>query len=81
MPVFWHINSLEMSASACFGSSHYILIKGRSLPDLLDVILSASVRVFLLNSSSSLKSSVVTFVDTPLYTKIFPFVASAGGII
>ena len=67
----------EMSASACFGSSHFILINGRSLPDHLEVILSASARVILLNSSSSLKSSIITFVDTPLNTKIFPFVASA----
>ena len=77
MPVFWHINAPEMSASACFGSSHFILIKGRSLPDLLHAILSASAWVILLNSSSSLKSSIVTFVDTALNTKIFPFVASA----
>ena len=33
--------------------------------------------VILLNSSSSLKSSIVTFVDTPLNTKIFSFMASA----
>ena len=71
MPVFWHINPPETSASACFGSSHFILIKGRSLPDLLDVNHSASVWVILLNSSSSLKASIVTFVDTPLNTKIF----------
>ena len=77
MPVFWHINPPEMSASACFGLSHFILIKGRSLPDLLDVILSALAEVILLNSSCSLKSSIVTFVDTPLNTKIVPFVASA----
>ena len=66
-----------MSASACFESSHFILIKGRSLPDLLDVILSASAWVIVLNSNSSLKSSIVTFVDTPLNTKIVPFVAFA----
>ena len=53
------------------------LRKGRSLPDLLDVILSASAWVILLNSGSSLKSPIVTSVDTPLNTKIFPFVASA----
>ena len=73
---FLAYESPEMSASACFGSSHFILIKGGSLPDLLEVILSASAWVILLNSSSSLKSSIVTFVDTPLNTKIFPFVAS-----
>ena len=76
--VLWHINPPpEISASACFGLSHFILRKGRSLPDLLDVILSASAWVILLNSSSSLKSSIVTFVDTPLNAKIFPFVGSA----
>ena len=31
MPIFWHISPLEISASACFGLSHFILIKGRSL--------------------------------------------------
>ena len=77
MPVFWHIYPPEMSASHCFGSSHFVAVKGRSLPDLLDIILSVSAWVILLNSSSSLKSSIVTFVDTPLNTKIFPFVASA----
>ena len=35
MPVFWHISLPEVSASACFGLSHYIFIKGRSLPVLL----------------------------------------------
>ena len=77
VPVFWHINPPEMSASACFGSSNFILIKGRSLPDLLDANFSASAGVILLNSNSSLKSSIGTFVDTNLNTKIFPFVASA----
>ena len=76
MPVFWHINPPEMSVSACFGLSHFILIKGRSLPpalpDLLDVILSALVWVILLNSSSSLKSSIVTFVDTPKFFLVTP---------
>ena len=70
MPVFWHINPPKMSALACFGSSHFILIKGTSLPDLLDVILSASAWVILLKSSSCLKSSIVTFVHCPLNTKI-----------
>ena len=74
---FLAYKSPQISVSACFGSSHFILIKGRSLPDLLDVILSASALVILLNSSSSLKLSIVMFVDTPLNTKIFPFVASA----
>ena len=45
MPVFWHINPPEISASACFGLSHLILIKGRSLPVLLDFIRSASAWV------------------------------------
>ena len=49
---FLAYKSSKMSASACFGSSHFILTKGRSLPDLLDVILSASAWVILLNSSS-----------------------------
>ena len=62
---FLAYKSPKMSASACFGSSHFILINGGSLPDLLDVILSASAWVILLNSSSSLKSSIVKFVDTP----------------
>ena len=42
MPVFWHTSLPEISASACFRLSHFILIKGRSLPDLLDFFLSAS---------------------------------------
>ena len=50
MPVFWHINPPEISASACFGSSHLILIKGRSLPVLLDFIRSAPAWVILLKS-------------------------------
>ena len=60
MPVFWHTNPPEMSASACFVSSHLILITGRSLPDLSDSIHSASAWVILLQSSSSLKSSNLT---------------------
>ena len=59
MPVFFHISSPEISASACFGLSHFIFIKGRSLPVLFDFILSASTLEILLKSSSSLKPSVV----------------------
>ena len=55
---FLAYKSPEMSASACFGLSHFILIRGRSLL--------ASAQVILLNSSSSLKSDIVTFVDTSL---------------
>ena len=69
MPVFWHTNLPEMIASACFVSLHLILIKGRSLPDLLYFIRSASALVILLKSSSSLKSSIFTLFDTPLKTK------------
>ena len=76
MPVFWHTNPPEMSALACFASSHLILMKGRSLPDLLDFIRSASARVILLKSSSSVKS-IFTLFDTPLKTKTFPSLASA----
>ena len=68
-----------MSASVCFASSHLILMKGRSLPDLLDFIRSASAWVILLKSSSSLKSFIFTLFDTPLKTKLFPFLASAEG--
>ena len=60
-----------MSASACFVLSHLILIKGRSLPDLLGFIRSASAWVILLKSSSSLKSSIFTLSDTPLKTRFF----------
>ena len=67
-----------MSASTCFASSHFILINGRSLPDLLDFIRSASAWVILLKLSSSLKSSNVPLFDTPLKTKNYPFVASDG---
>ena len=76
MPIFWHINAPEISASACFGLSHFILIKGRSLPVLFDFILSASAWVILLKSSSSLKSPNVMLLDTPLKTKTFPLFAS-----
>ena len=77
MPIFWHISPLEISVSACFGSSHFIFIKGRSLPVLFDFILSASAWEILLKSSSSLKSSSVMLLDTPLKTKTFPVFASA----
>ena len=36
---FLAYKSPKISASACFGSLHFILIKDRFLPDLLDVIL------------------------------------------
>ena len=65
MPVFWHTNFPKISASACFILSHFILIKGRYLPDLLDFILSASAWVILLQSSSSLNSFIVMLPDTP----------------
>ena len=77
MPVFWHISPPEISASACFGSSLFIFINGRSLPVLFYFILSASAWVILLKSSSCLKSSSVTLLDTPLKTKILSFLASA----
>ena len=81
MPVFWHISPPEISASACFGSSHFIFIKGRSLPVLFDFILSASAWVILLKSSSSLKSSIVMLLDTPLKTKTFSFLHLQSGTI
>ena len=77
MPVFWHISPPEISASACFGLSHFTFMKGRSLPVLLDFILSASAWVILLKSSSCLKSSSDILLDTPLKTKILSFFASA----
>ena len=81
MPVFWHINPPEISALACFGSSLFIFINGRSLPVFcvffFDFILSASAWVILLKSSSCLKSSSVMLLDTPLKTKILSFFASA----
>ena len=77
MPVFWHISPPEISASACFGLSHFTFMKGRSLPVLFDFILSASAWVILLKSSSCLKSSSDILLDTPLKTKILSFVASA----
>ena len=77
MPVFWHTNAPEISASACFGSSLVIFMNGRSLPVLLDFILSASPWVILLKSSSSLNSFVVMLIDTPLNTKHLLFEASA----
>ena len=77
MPVFWHISPPEISASACFGLSHFTFMKGRSLPVLFDFILSASAWVILLKSSSCLKSSSDILLDTPLKTKILSFFASA----
>ena len=53
MPVFWHTSPPESSASACFGSSRFIFINGRSLPVLFYFILSASAWDILLKSSSS----------------------------
>ena len=73
MPFFWHISPPEINASACFWSSHFILIKDRSLPVLFDFILSASACAILLKSSSSLKPSRVRLLDTPLKTKTFSF--------
>ena len=73
MPVFWHISPPEISASTCFGLSHFTFMKGRSLPVLLDFILSASAWVILLKSSSCLKSSSDILLDTPLKTKILSF--------
>ena len=67
----------EISASACLGSSLFILINGRSLPVLLDFILSASAWLILLKSSSSLESLIVMLIDTPLNTKNLLFKASA----
>ena len=46
----------ESSDLACFGSSLFILMNGRSFPDLLDFIRSASVWLILLKSSSSLNA-------------------------
>ena len=66
-----------MSALACFVLSHLILIKGRSVPDILDLIRSTSSWVILLKSSSSLKAYIFTLLDTLVKTKIFLFVASA----
>ena len=77
MPVFWYTNPPEISASACFGSSLLIFINGRSLPVLLDFILSASAWVILLKSSSSLNSSIVMLIDTLLNTRNLLFEASA----
>ena len=74
---FLAYKSPKISASACFRSSHLSLIKGRSLPVLLDFIPSASAWVILLKSSNSLKSFTVMFIDTPLKTKILLFEGSA----
>ena len=53
MLVFWHINLPEISASTCFGLSHFILIKGRSLPVqfFLYFIFSTSSCVILLKQA------------------------------
>ena len=80
MHVFWHISPHEISALSCFGLSHFILIKGRSLSVRLDFILSALAWVILLKSSSSLKFSNVKFLDTPLKTRTFPFLRLQSGI-
>ena len=77
MPVFWHTNPPESSASACFGSSLFILMNGRSFPDLLDFIRSDSAWLILLKSSSSLNSLTEMLLDTPLNTKNLLFEASA----
>ena len=69
MPVFWQTSPLKSSALACFGLSLFILMNGRSFPDLLDFIRSASEWVILLNSSSSLNSLTGMLIDTPLNTK------------
>ena len=74
---FLAYKSLKVSALACFGLSHLILIKGRSLCVLLDFIRSASAWVILLKSSNYLKSFTVMFIDIPLKTKILLFEASA----
>ena len=60
-----------MSASARFRLSLLILLKDRSLSDLLDFIRSASACVISLNSGSSLKLSSLTLLDTPLKTKMY----------
>ena len=80
MPVFWHISPPKISDSACFGSSLFIFINGRSLPVLFDFILSASEWVILLKSSSCLKSSSVMLLDTPLKTKILSFLRLQSGM-
>ena len=77
MLVFLHVSPPEISASACFRSSLFIFINGRSLPVLFYFILSASAWVILLKSSSCLKSSSVMLLYTPLKTKILFFLASA----
>ena len=73
MPVFWYTNAPEMRASACFGLSHLILIKGRSLPVLLDFIFSASAWAILLCSSSSLKSLIGNVGGYSLKDQTFSF--------
>ena len=76
MPVFWHTSPPESRASACFGSSFFIFINGKSLPVLFYFIRSASAWDILLKSSSSWKSLIVMLCDTPLNIKIFSF----GGV-
>ena len=78
MPVFWHTSSPESSASACFGSSLFIFINGRSLPVVFYFIRSTSTWDILLKSSSSLKSLRVMLCDTPLNIKILLFEASVS---
>ena len=51
-------------ASACFGLSLLILMNSRFLPDLFDVIRSASAWLILLKSSSSLNSFTEMLSDT-----------------
>ena len=77
MRVFWHTSPPEISASAYFGLSLFILMNGNSFPDILDFIRSASAWVILLKSSSSLNSLTEMLFDTPLNTKYLIFEASA----
>ena len=78
---FWHISPPEISASACFGLSHFTFMKSRSLPVLFDFILSSSAWVILLKSRSCLKSSSDILLDTPLKTKILSFLRLQSGMI
>ena len=55
LSVFWHTIAPEMSASTVFGSSHTILMKGRSLPGWV---------ILLKSSSSSLKTKTFPFVSS-----------------
>ena len=74
---FLAYKSPRSGASACFGSSLFILMNGGSFPDLLDFIRSASAWVILLKSSSSLNSLTEMLFDTPLNTEYLLFEASA----